>query len=307
MRASRSSPVGGGDKGHSESAPAVHGPSGLTMADVLDVSFPHDACQSNEKAKVLADPPPPEMYVKVALAVEEDGTALLIFSSSASKGRAEKESIKSTPHSPTKPICTGGSDYVPACCEAGENKEAEALEFIANRLPSLPPSPPPMHVDEGHGEPGRAGSSQLPEGHELEDRDEVKARSDSGETDATNNDFTALARNARDGTAPLMRPISPVTELRFDREWRVRPSRAPQIGAPLPATAHAATTPVALEPSHYQDVIFSTFAARLLPGGEDMKDYTTNTGHYYTPRPSPIYHSHQILWVERSGRTTAAE
>eukprot|EP00965_Chrysotila_dentata_P053497 1775440-Pleurochrysis_carterae.AAC.4 len=164
MRASRSSKGEGGDRGHSESAPAVHGSSGLSMADALDVSFPRGARQSNEKEKVLADPPPPEMYVKVALSVEEDGTALLILSSSESEGRAEKESVESTPHSPAEPIRIGGSDYVQAGCEAGENKEAEALEFMVNGLPSLSPSPPPMHMDEGHGELGRAGSSQLTEG-----------------------------------------------------------------------------------------------------------------------------------------------
>eukprot|EP00965_Chrysotila_dentata_P135298 4473733-Pleurochrysis_carterae.AAC.1 len=32
MRAIRSSPVGGGNESYSESAPAVHGPSGLDMA-----------------------------------------------------------------------------------------------------------------------------------------------------------------------------------------------------------------------------------------------------------------------------------
>eukprot|EP00965_Chrysotila_dentata_P149186 4927061-Pleurochrysis_carterae.AAC.2 len=43
MRASRSSRVGGGSKGHSESVPAVHGSSGLGMADALDVSSTRDA------------------------------------------------------------------------------------------------------------------------------------------------------------------------------------------------------------------------------------------------------------------------
>eukprot|EP00965_Chrysotila_dentata_P081975 2705171-Pleurochrysis_carterae.AAC.1 len=84
------------------------------MADALDVSSPLDACQSDKKEKVFADPPLPEMYVKVALAVEEDGTAVLILSSSASEGRAEKESVESTPHSPAEPIRTGESDYAQA-------------------------------------------------------------------------------------------------------------------------------------------------------------------------------------------------
>eukprot|EP00965_Chrysotila_dentata_P194512 6176411-Pleurochrysis_carterae.AAC.1 len=96
MRVSRSSLVGERDKGHSESAPAVHGSSGLSMADAFDVLSPHDARQSDEKEKVPADPPLQEMYVKVALAVEEDGTVVLILSSSASEGRAEKESVEST-------------------------------------------------------------------------------------------------------------------------------------------------------------------------------------------------------------------
>eukprot|EP00965_Chrysotila_dentata_P197966 6178519-Pleurochrysis_carterae.AAC.1 len=105
MRTSRSSQVGGRDKGHSESAPAVHGPSDLSMADVLDVAFPHDARQSNEMEKVLVDPPPLEMYVRVALAVEKDGTALVLISaSSTSQHRDEKESVESTPRSPAEPL-----------------------------------------------------------------------------------------------------------------------------------------------------------------------------------------------------------
>eukprot|EP00965_Chrysotila_dentata_P081291 2684501-Pleurochrysis_carterae.AAC.2 len=43
MVASRSSPVGGGDKGHSESVLTVHGSSDLGMAGALDVSAPCDA------------------------------------------------------------------------------------------------------------------------------------------------------------------------------------------------------------------------------------------------------------------------
>eukprot|EP00965_Chrysotila_dentata_P254863 6212019-Pleurochrysis_carterae.AAC.2 len=61
MRASRSSPVGGGYKNHSESAPAVHGPFGLNMADAFDVLFFHDARRSSEEEKMFADSPPPEM------------------------------------------------------------------------------------------------------------------------------------------------------------------------------------------------------------------------------------------------------
>eukprot|EP00965_Chrysotila_dentata_P254862 6212019-Pleurochrysis_carterae.AAC.1 len=40
----------------------------------------------------------------MVLAVEEDGTALLILSSSASEDRAEKESVEFTRHSPAKPF-----------------------------------------------------------------------------------------------------------------------------------------------------------------------------------------------------------
>eukprot|EP00965_Chrysotila_dentata_P068010 2249657-Pleurochrysis_carterae.AAC.2 len=197
------------------------------------------------------------------------------------------------------PICIGESDYVQACREAGERKETEALESMVNAPPSLPPSAPPMHMDEVHGEPRGAGPSLPPEGHELEARDEIQERSDSGETNATDNNLTALARNVRDDAVAPIRPISPVTELRFDQGWRVRPCQSPEIGAPIPTTARAATTPVvALEPSFNQDLIFSTFASRLLPGGEDIEDYAANTGHYYMPPPSPIYHSHRIIWVE---------
>eukprot|EP00965_Chrysotila_dentata_P099597 3292483-Pleurochrysis_carterae.AAC.1 len=42
MRASRSSRIGGEDKGHSESAPAVHGPSDLDMAGAFDESSSRD-------------------------------------------------------------------------------------------------------------------------------------------------------------------------------------------------------------------------------------------------------------------------
>eukprot|EP00965_Chrysotila_dentata_P200608 6180068-Pleurochrysis_carterae.AAC.2 len=169
---------------------------------------------------------------------------------------------------------------------------------MANGPRSLPPSPPPMHMNDVHEGPGGAGPSQLPEGQELEVRGEAERDSDSGETDATDNDLIALARNARDDTVAPIRLISPVTELRFDQKWRVRPCQTPEIGVPLPTTARAATTPVALEPSFDQDLILSPFASRLLPGGEDIEEYAANTGHYYTPPPSPIYHSHRIIWVE---------
>eukprot|EP00965_Chrysotila_dentata_P121669 4022108-Pleurochrysis_carterae.AAC.1 len=118
------------------------------MAAVLDVSRSQDGRRSDEKEKMLADPPPPETYVEVTLAAEENGKALLILSSSTSEGRAEKESVKSTPHSPGEPIRLRGPDYISACREAGEGKQTKALEQMMDVPPSLPPSPPPMHMDE---------------------------------------------------------------------------------------------------------------------------------------------------------------
>eukprot|EP00965_Chrysotila_dentata_P134364 4443273-Pleurochrysis_carterae.AAC.1 len=128
------------------------------MAAVLNVSRSQDDRQSDEKGKVFADPPPPEPYVEVTL-----------------KGRAEKESVEFTPHSPAEPIRIGGPDYNSACREAGEGKPTEALEHMMDVPPALPPSPPPMHMDEVQEGPGGAGPSQPPEGHELEDRDEAES------------------------------------------------------------------------------------------------------------------------------------
>eukprot|EP00965_Chrysotila_dentata_P166404 5493577-Pleurochrysis_carterae.AAC.1 len=62
------------------------------MAAVLDVSRSEDGRRSEEKGEALVDPPPPGTYLEVTLAVEEDGKALLILSSSTKEGRAEKES-----------------------------------------------------------------------------------------------------------------------------------------------------------------------------------------------------------------------
>eukprot|EP00965_Chrysotila_dentata_P128651 4252973-Pleurochrysis_carterae.AAC.1 len=61
MRASRSSRFGGGDKSNSESAPVVHGSSGLDMAAVLDVSRSEEGRRSEEKGEAFVDPPPPGM------------------------------------------------------------------------------------------------------------------------------------------------------------------------------------------------------------------------------------------------------
>eukprot|EP00965_Chrysotila_dentata_P015776 522095-Pleurochrysis_carterae.AAC.1 len=231
------------------------------MADAFDMSFLHEAHRSSEKEKVFANPPLPETYAKVTLAVEEDGTTRLILSSSTSEGRAEKESVEFTPHSPTEPIHIGGSDYVPACREDGERKETQAREFMVNAPPSLPPSPPPIHMDEVQGRPGGVCPSQPPEGHELEDRDEVESGSDSGKTDATDNDFTTLARNAHDDTAAPMRPITPVTELRFDQGWRVRLCQTPK------SAPHYPLWPVQLRlQSHSSRATTKTrFSARLRP------------------------------------------
>eukprot|EP00965_Chrysotila_dentata_P260134 6213796-Pleurochrysis_carterae.AAC.3 len=70
------------------------------MAAVLDVSRSREGRRSGGKRKAFADPPPPKTYVEVTLAVKENGRALLILSSSTKEGRAEKESVEFTPHSP---------------------------------------------------------------------------------------------------------------------------------------------------------------------------------------------------------------
>eukprot|EP00965_Chrysotila_dentata_P060365 2000631-Pleurochrysis_carterae.AAC.1 len=155
MRASQSSRIGGGDKGHSENVLSVRGSSGLSIAGAFDVSSLRDAQQPETpdpepkdagqtgmevEAKVIGskmkeacvDPSPPRLYVRVSLAVEEESTALLIISPPAEESRAEKEIVESTPHSPAEP---------PA--------------------PSPPPSPPPMYMDDEHEGPGAAGSNEL--------------------------------------------------------------------------------------------------------------------------------------------------
>eukprot|EP00965_Chrysotila_dentata_P249259 6208808-Pleurochrysis_carterae.AAC.1 len=162
-------------------------------------------------------------------------------------------------------------------------------------------------MDEVQEGPGGVGPSQLPERHELEDRDEAELGSDSGKTEATDDDFTALARNDHDNTAAPMRPITLVTGFRFDQGWHVRLCQTPEIGAPLPVRTRALGTSVALEPRFDQDTIFSTFAARLLLGGEDVVDYAANKGYYYTPQPPPIYTTRTESCGWRSRRTTTAE
>eukprot|EP00965_Chrysotila_dentata_P025049 830803-Pleurochrysis_carterae.AAC.2 len=164
--------------------------------------------------------------------------------------------------------------------------------------PSLPPSPPPMHMDEVQEGPGGAGPSQPPEGHELEDRDETESGSESGQTEATNDDFTNFARNVHDGAAAPMRPITSVTKIWFDQAWTVRLCQTPEVGAPLPAMTRTIETPVELEPNYKQDTIYLLFAVRLLPNREELDDYVAYTEHYYAPQPSPPYHSNRVLWVE---------
>eukprot|EP00965_Chrysotila_dentata_P080519 2656585-Pleurochrysis_carterae.AAC.1 len=123
--------------------------------------------------------------------------------------------------------------------------------------PSLPPSPPPMRMDEVQEGPGGVGPSQPPEGHELsEDRDEAESGSESGRTEATDDDFTNLARNFLDDTVAPMRPITPITEFTADQEWHVRLCQTPEIDVPLPARTRELRTAVALEPRFDQDTIF---------------------------------------------------
>eukprot|EP00965_Chrysotila_dentata_P231061 6198132-Pleurochrysis_carterae.AAC.1 len=117
------------------------------MAAVPDVSRSRDGRWSDEKGEASAGPPPPAAYIEVNLEVEENGRALLILSSSTKEGRAKKESVEFTPHSPAEPIRPGGPDHISARREAGEGEQTEALEHLINAPPSLPPSPPPMHPD----------------------------------------------------------------------------------------------------------------------------------------------------------------
>eukprot|EP00965_Chrysotila_dentata_P075339 2488253-Pleurochrysis_carterae.AAC.1 len=84
------------------------------MAAVLDVSRSQDGRRSDEEGEAFVDPPQPETYVEVTLAVEENGRALLILSSSMTEGRAGKESVEFTSHSPAEPIRIGGPDHISA-------------------------------------------------------------------------------------------------------------------------------------------------------------------------------------------------
>eukprot|EP00965_Chrysotila_dentata_P097988 3240014-Pleurochrysis_carterae.AAC.1 len=96
----------------------------------------------------------------------------------------------------------------------------EALEHLRNAPPSLPPSPPPMHLDETPEGPGGDGPSQPPEGHELEDRDEADLRSESGRTEATDGDLVNAARYFYGVAATQMQPYIPITEFTTELGWR---------------------------------------------------------------------------------------
>eukprot|EP00965_Chrysotila_dentata_P157462 5201931-Pleurochrysis_carterae.AAC.1 len=71
---------------------AVHGSPDLDMAGALDVPCSGEGRRSDKKGEAPADSSPPEKYLEVTLAVEENGKALLILSSATKKGRAERES-----------------------------------------------------------------------------------------------------------------------------------------------------------------------------------------------------------------------
>eukprot|EP00965_Chrysotila_dentata_P182523 6027051-Pleurochrysis_carterae.AAC.1 len=154
-----------------------------------------------------------------------------------------------------------------------------------------------MRPNEAPEESGGAGPSHSPEGHELEDRDEAGAESESGQTEATDNDLANLARNVHDGTAAPMRPITPITEPTGESGWHVRLCQTPEIGGPLPAETRELRVAVARNPRYDQDTIFLTFAMRFLPGGEYVAEYAASADNYYSTPPS-IYHSSRVLWIE---------
>eukprot|EP00965_Chrysotila_dentata_P029798 990793-Pleurochrysis_carterae.AAC.1 len=82
------------------------------MAAVLDVPRFGEGCRSDEKGEAPAEPSPPETYLEVTLAVEENGKALLILSSATRESRAEKENVEFTPHSPAQLVRPGGPDHI---------------------------------------------------------------------------------------------------------------------------------------------------------------------------------------------------
>eukprot|EP00965_Chrysotila_dentata_P200609 6180068-Pleurochrysis_carterae.AAC.3 len=111
------------------------------MANALDVSSTQDACQSNEKGKVLTDPPLPALYVKVALAVEEDGTAVLIVSPLAVEGQTERKSVDTPLPSAEPPPSTtspGQTDNEPCAALHEGTVWIEEIELLrAMRLTPL--------------------------------------------------------------------------------------------------------------------------------------------------------------------------
>eukprot|EP00965_Chrysotila_dentata_P113009 3734083-Pleurochrysis_carterae.AAC.1 len=135
--------------------------------------------------------------------------------------------------SPAEPIRPGGPDHISARREAGEGEQTDALVHLMNAPPSLPPSPPPMHPDEAPEGSDGAGPSQTPEGHEFEDRDEAEAGSESGQTEATDDDLGAehpRRRRCADATNHSNHGA-------YGRIGMARTSicQTPKIGPPLPA------------------------------------------------------------------------
>eukprot|EP00965_Chrysotila_dentata_P089183 2945166-Pleurochrysis_carterae.AAC.1 len=100
------------------------------MAAVFDVSRSEEGRRSDVKGEAFADPPSPETYLEVSLTVEENGRVSLILSSSTKEGRAEKESIEFTPHSPAEPIRPEGPDHISARREAGGREQTGASEHL---------------------------------------------------------------------------------------------------------------------------------------------------------------------------------
>eukprot|EP00965_Chrysotila_dentata_P198314 6178711-Pleurochrysis_carterae.AAC.1 len=81
----------------------------------------------DEMNEARLDPTLPEVYVRVALAVEEDGTAVLIISPPAIEGRAERESVEPTLHSPAQPSAfttppdRADDEHAPPCSTGATN------------------------------------------------------------------------------------------------------------------------------------------------------------------------------------------
>eukprot|EP00965_Chrysotila_dentata_P009576 311244-Pleurochrysis_carterae.AAC.1 len=63
------------------------------MTTAPDVPRSGEDCGSDEKGVAPADLSPPEKYIEVTLAVEEDGRTLLTLPPTVKEGQAEKESV----------------------------------------------------------------------------------------------------------------------------------------------------------------------------------------------------------------------